>query len=67
MTLGILSIVLVAAAVIFWQETLLRKREATIEALREEIDRLHELRVLSIPSPPVRFPMPRTPDEPHKP
>lgn len=62
MTIGCVLLVLVCFAVIFWQESLLRKRENTIDVLREEIKILHEQRVLSIPSPPVRFPVEHSDD-----
>lgn len=47
MTIAAVLLAVLAFAIILWQEALLRKREATIEVLREEIDRLHELRCRS--------------------
>lgn len=40
MTIATVLVVLLAFAVVFWQESLLRKREETIRVLREE---MHEL------------------------
>lgn len=68
MTIATALLAVLAFAIILWQETLLRKREQTIEVLREEIALLHEQRCRSIPSPPVRFLVAdRTAPEPPKP
>lgn len=54
MTIATVLLAVLAFAIILWQETLLRKREQTIEVLREEIALLHEQRCRSIPSPIIR-------------
>ncbi len=42
MTIATVLVVLLALAVVFWQESLLRKREETIRVLREEMHELHK-------------------------
>lgn len=42
MTIATVLLVLLALAVVFWQESLLRKREETIRVLREEMHELHK-------------------------